>query len=312
MDATHPAASRRPPWQARSTPATEAIPPDVFARRWWEPRGLARRRLRRALQSRAESGFRLLFIAGCARSGTTLLRSLMPCFQGGLACPVERGLEAFLELAHGSAQPLEPPVLVVKRTHRFHRELHRLPACIDLVYCVRDPGDCLTSRHEQSAAVRPFHVTLDRWSAEYEGLLRLERRQPGRRIAFVRYEDLVTAPNRVQADLADRLGLAIGRSFSANGLGIAIHDASVGRARREPALLAAALAGLKTARLHGGSEPGLPSMTCGGPFCPSLSAASRSERFGGSHIPRMLDAFCRRFGYDTEWIGPPDRLRAPR
>jgi len=31
MDATHPAASRRrrrrPPWQARSTPATEAIPP---------------------------------------------------------------------------------------------------------------------------------------------------------------------------------------------------------------------------------------------------------------------------------------------
>jgi hypothetical protein len=229
----------------------------------------------------------MLFIAGCARSGTTLLRSLAPCFQGGVVSPVERGLEAFLELAEEGPHASESsatgrPVLVVKRTHRFYRELHRLPACVDLLYCVRDPADCLTSRHDQSAAERPFHVTLDRWSAEYEGLLRIERLQPGRRIAFVRYEDLVTAPDRIQADLADRLGLVIGRPFSANGLGITIHDSSVGRARREPALLNAAL------------------------------AASWGNRPGARRFPPGLAAFCRRFGYDAEWIGPPDGTRAPR
>lgn len=222
----------------------------------------------------------LVFIAGCARSGTTLLRSLMGCFQGATVCPTERGLEAFLEMA---SLEFVDATLVVKRTHSFHRQLHRLPASVDLVYCVRHPGDCLTSTHEASVSKRRFHVTRDRWIREYESLRRLERLQPGRPITFVRYEDLVADPDGVQADLAARLGLVINRPFSRNGIGVTIHRRSVDRWRDE---------GMRQAAIEALSWPNGHSTILG-----PLPSHGRIVWQG------LLSSFCRRFGYRLEQPG---------
>lgn len=201
-------------------------------RRPWEPRSWAIRREHRLLQElKQRHGKRLMFIAGCARSGTSLLRKLMPCFADTAVAAREQRVAHFLSLAEAAESQL-----VVKRTDRCHRELSRLPACVELVYCVRHPYDCLTSAHPQTWQTRPFHVTRRRWMDEYASLLELLARQPTRSVTFVRYEDLVTDPDRVQASLADSLGLHVTHAFSANPAGIQVHSASVGKWRRNPAL----------------------------------------------------------------------------
>lgn len=200
-------------------------------RRWYEPPPLHDLRRRWQLRTLCRRGRQLVFIAGCARSGTTLLKQLMAVFDGTAVFPRERTVWHFLEMA---ARP--EATLVVKRTSECHRSLPTLPADIDLVYCVRHPYDCLTSTHPQTAHLRPYHVTRDRWLAEYEALRRLRKAQPGRRITFVRYEDLVTRPDDVQATLAEGLGLRAERSFSRNPSGIEITPASVEKWRDRPKL----------------------------------------------------------------------------
>lgn len=170
-----------------------------------------------------------MFIAGCARSGTSLLKQLMAAFQDTAVFPRERTPWHFLEMADLTAS-----TLVVKRTSECHRELHRLPVDVDLVYCVRHPYDCLTSSHPQTVHLRPFHVTRDRWIAEYEALDRLRREQPRRPITVVRYEDLVMRPDDVQATIADAVGLRAAASFSGNPLGIEIRSTSLEKWRHRP------------------------------------------------------------------------------
>jgi hypothetical protein len=201
------------------------------ARRWYEPHPIHTVRRRRQLRDLRRGGKRLVFIAGCARSGTSLLKQLMSVFEDTAVFPRERPVWHFLDMA-GSAESN----LVVKRTSECHRLLHRLPAEVDLVYCVRHPYDCLTSSHPLTAHLRPYHVTRDRWFAEYDALHRLRREQPERRIAFVRYEDVVTRADDVQAALAGCLSLAAEHSFSRNPLGLEIRPASLDKWRTRPEL----------------------------------------------------------------------------
>lgn len=212
--------------------------PSVSVRRWYEPSPFHAIRRRWQLAGLRRRSRRLVFIAGCARSGTSLLKQLMAVFSDTAVFPRERPVWHFLDMADRSET-----TLVVKRTAECHRTLHRLPGDASLIYCVRHPYDCLTSSHPQTAHLRPFHVTRDRWLAEYEALDRLRRVQPGRRICFVRYEDLVTDPDRVQATIAAAWGLTADASFTGNPLGIEIRPASLEKWRTRPELQAY-LAGL--------------------------------------------------------------------
>lgn len=200
-------------------------------RRWYEPRPVYALRRRWHLAALAAEGRRLIFIAGCARSGTSLLKRLMECFDDTAVFPHERSCWHFLDMAQQGES-----TLVVKRTADCHRDLHRLPACIDLVYCVRHPYDCLTSSHPETKGERLFHVTRQRWLDEDEAWLRLSRCQPSRRTAVVRYEDLVRRPDDVQAALANALEVPIRLPFSQNAAGIEIHPGSLEKWRHQPAL----------------------------------------------------------------------------
>jgi hypothetical protein len=205
--------------------------PQACSRRWYEPRAVHAWRRRRRIAALRDGGRRLVFIAGCARSGTSLLKQLMAVFDDTTVYPRERTVWHFLEMADAAEA-----TLVVKRTADCHRSLPRLPEAVDLVYCVRHPYDCLTSTHPLSAHLRPYHVTRARWFAEYEAFRRLRRLQPRRRITCVRCEDLVTRPDAVQAAVAADLGLTAAHSFSGNPLGIEISPSSLEKWRTKPEL----------------------------------------------------------------------------
>ncbi|PBC10727.1 hypothetical protein CK230_07665 [Mesorhizobium sp. WSM3859] len=186
--------SRDAPAKAARTPAT------VLRRcaRWlfWRLRKAARR-LPSAMTFRKR-----IFIAGCARSGTTLSRRLMGCFDDIYVHTDEAPYQALLELDRPEAN------LVVKRTHESHKDIEHLPDSVGLIYCVRHPFDVLTSSHPETVKERRFHVTTERWVAEYDGLMRLRQAQPERAVFYLRYEELIAEPDIVQARIARSFGLS--------------------------------------------------------------------------------------------------------
>jgi len=169
-----------------------------------------------------------IFIAGCARSGTTLLLDLAESFKNTHAPKgKERRVEHFKKLDSTARN------VVLKRQIHSHKTLADLPADVDLIYCVRHPFDTLTSHHP-AFPHRRFYVSEERWRAEYAALKRLQAKQPDRKIYYVRYCDLVRSPDEVQKGLADSLELEIERPFSK--CGVAISTRSVDKFRHDSRL----------------------------------------------------------------------------
>ena len=148
-----------------------------------------------------------IFIAGCGRSGTKVLRIQMQGLADSLVLEGEHDFTALANVYRGI------PHAVVKRTASSHLTLHELPSDIRLLYCVRHPFDALTSPNPTTVHLRPYHITPTRWLEEYRGLGRLEARQPRRDICFVRYEDLVSDPPKMQERIAAFLPLPFAHPF---------------------------------------------------------------------------------------------------
>ena len=148
-----------------------------------------------------------VYIAGCARSGTTMLQCMMLCFDEAWVEPGEWPVARFLELERPER------LQVVKRDVYAWRVLPQLPAEISVVYLVRHPFDVLTSRHPRKA--EGFWVNLARWQREFEAFRRLEaeRAEQGG-LVVLRYEDLVEESDPIQARLAARWGLTGRLPFS--------------------------------------------------------------------------------------------------
>ncbi|WP_245469947.1 sulfotransferase [Mesorhizobium sp. M2C.T.Ca.TU.002.02.1.1] len=142
-----------------------------------------------------------IFIAGCARSGTTLTQRVMESFEDTFVWPPEARHTKFYLLDRQESN------LVIKRDSRAFAHLAKLPADIGLIYCVRHPLDVLTSVHPQTMKERRFHTTADRWVQEYDALLSLRKAQPARDILYLRYEDTIADPDAVQQRIANRFGL---------------------------------------------------------------------------------------------------------
>ena len=161
-----------------------------------------------------------IFIAGCARSGTTLTQRVMKSFEDTFVWPPEARHTQFCLLDRQENN------LVIKRDFRAFAHLAKLPADIGLIYCVRHPLDVLTSVHPQTAKERRFHTTADRWMLEYDALLRLRKAQPVRDIFYLRYEDTIADPDAMQQRIADRFGLRRRVPMSGDG-GRPIHSRSL-------------------------------------------------------------------------------------
>jgi hypothetical protein len=164
-----------------------------------------------------------IFIAGCARSGTTLLANLMVSFRDTYILRSERHYDHFGLLDRPEKN------IVLKRTRDTHVSLHEIPSDIALIYSIRDPLDTLTSHHPHFPD-RKFYVSTERWSAELAALRKLRARQPSRTITYVRYCDLVRDSDLVQQRIASDLGLEIIWRFSQ---GKRILDKSLGKYYRD-------------------------------------------------------------------------------
>jgi hypothetical protein len=175
-----------------------------------------------------------IFIAGCGRSGTTLIRDLMGCFHDTYV--LKEG--EYGESPYSRFSDISPPAshFVIKRTGECWKTLPALPEDIKLIYCVRHPFDVLTSIHPLTKHIRRFHITYERWEAEYNAFITLRRSQPYRNIFILKYEEITHNPNFVQAKIADHFDLAMNYQFTDNPLGTRIFTDSVEKWIKEPDL----------------------------------------------------------------------------
>jgi hypothetical protein len=171
------------------------------------------------------SRMRWFFIAGCARSGTTLLLELMSSFKDTHAVTGEETHFSDFSKVEATAANL-----VLKRQRDTHLTLPDLSPEINLIYAVRHPFDTLTSHHPDFPH-RKYYVSERRWKDEYAALKRLRAKQPTRVIHYVRYCDLVTSPDAVQRNLANSLHLEINCPFSESG--VLFSTSSIGKYQQD-------------------------------------------------------------------------------
>ena len=179
-----------------------------------------------------------IFIAGCARSGTSLIRGLMECFKsvhthGGYASDEEEHATAFEEIAGWRRFARWRWHLVIKRKNTSHLTLPDLRPDVELLYCVRHPLDVLTSTHPRTKHTRSFHVTPERWRSEYDAWRRFREKQPQRSVFVLRYETLIRDPDGVQPQIAQHFGLVPRVSFTNNPSGVQVRSESLMRWQRD-------------------------------------------------------------------------------
>ena len=138
--------------------------------------------------------FRHLHIVACSpRSGTTLLHEAMvTCFR------VDRHYEH--EIRFNLVDVMPDGILLTKRP----KDIMYMAAVIDdpgidVIYLLRDPRDVIVSRHGKSRDIYYSNIRLWREMHGYaKGLCGHER------FLEVRYEDFVTEPDGVQAQIAGK------------------------------------------------------------------------------------------------------------
>lgn len=148
---------------------------------------------------------KVIYITGCARSGTTLT---IRCV-GGTAAEAhvfwrEAWISAIREVGDAST-------IVLKRSGVDHRFFDLVPAGAHVLHVVRHPADTCTSRMPGREG---FYVSPERWLAEHEAAKQLLAAHPAERLTVVRYEDLLSKPDAVQATLADKWGMQFDLPFS--------------------------------------------------------------------------------------------------
>lgn len=185
----------------RANANVEAIvrdtPKELRGERWYDVAVARSSGFRETLERSREK--RRIYIVGCGRSGTWFTLGMMSTFEGVYITPDERHFGHFAAIAERTE-----PVHVVKRMFDAHLDFDTAPDCIDILYVLRDPRDVMTSRHVDTER----YISLQRWSDEMTALKRLL--SSGRQsLKIVRFEDLATTPDKVQAELAGEFGLEV-------------------------------------------------------------------------------------------------------
>lgn len=184
----------------------------------------------------ADASMKRIYIAGCARSGTTMLCHMMNGFSGAYVHENEAPYAILDEPCPGDG------LVIAKRTSSAYKSLTSMPADIELIYMVRHPYDVLTS----TLLSENFHVNPRRWLKEAQALERVLACREN--VLIIRYEDLVRDPDAHQMAIANCFGLTPARPFSSFHLhgevserralalrGLRAPDtASVGRWRSDP------------------------------------------------------------------------------
>jgi Sulfotransferase family len=203
-----------------------------------------------------------VFIGGCARSGTSLLLSLLSCHPRLYCYPVEskafcardyggspaeesrarRRLEYALSNMEGEPNVLAWCEKTPKNVMHFSELLVRFGREARLIHIVRDGRDVVTSIHPRNPDA--CWVSPDRWISDVEaGLKHVNHDQ----VLTLRYEDLIRDSDRVLCRLCSFIGVGYGpwfRSYPRMARvvasdawphpALALHDRSIGRWKESP------------------------------------------------------------------------------
>jgi Sulfotransferase family len=198
-----------------------------------------------------------VIIGGCARSGTSLLLSLLSCHPRLYCYPVES--QAFCARNYGASpaeesrarSQLENAVSKMERRANIQAWCEKTPKNVmhfsdllgrfgreaRLIHIVRDGRDVVTSIHPKNP--RSCWVNPERWTSDVEaGLKHASHDQ----VLTIRYEDLIRDSSRVLRRLCGFIGLGYGpwfRSYPRTARvltsdawphpALALHDRSIGR-----------------------------------------------------------------------------------
>src|SRR3954451_21592712 len=128
------------------------------------------------------------------RTGTTLMaETMVACFDIDAFDDHEAGVFKLRRNASVYLSKWPGAMLSVRRRLRFDRHFH-------VICMVRDPRDVVTSRHRKD--VTRYWAPLRMWKRNYRHAKSIFAHP---RVIAVRYEDLVTDPDKVQAEIARRL-----------------------------------------------------------------------------------------------------------
>jgi len=152
-------------------------------------------------------------IQGGKRTGTTLMKNLMVCFEDTWVCPLETGpfgLQALPD--YEIPTNIRQTNIVTKQPAvTFTKELLQRGAKI--ISMIRDPRDVMTSVWREvplKGRKQPFAVArpdcLEYFDGELENI-------PGK-LFILRYEDLVSHPNKSQKEIAEFFDLEIDTPFN--------------------------------------------------------------------------------------------------
>ena len=157
-----------------------------------------------------------LIITGCARSGTTLLQTLMAFFKDIKIYNYSETRPEKL-LARLSEKPCEnspKKYLLIKKPqpHPADPRHFTLTSLLQkgflIINIIRDGRDVLVSRHPEDPA--RYWVTPERWLAAINDTL---KEKHNKRILVVKYELLVENPGAVLDQIADFLGVPCKKDF---------------------------------------------------------------------------------------------------
>lgn len=143
-----------------------------------------------------------IHITGAARTGTTLMKNLMHCFMGTFVVPGESGPDT----------SRAPRGIIVTKYPEKGTELYEQYPNLGVILMVRDPRDMYVSRHQGTRWwVNRERLSPGYFSRQSEKLISLAE-DP--RTCVVRYEQLVSDPDRIQQEIADFFGLTCLHPFS--------------------------------------------------------------------------------------------------
>jgi hypothetical protein len=144
-----------------------------------------------------------ILICGCARSGNTLMFSL-----------IDTGFENIVKVKGGPwgeqvpKEVVEGKVIVGKFPRKASR-LHKLMADdLGIIYMMRDPRDVLVSKHFERP--RTYWTSFERWIRTATVALEYKDHP---NVLLLKYEDLITKPNKAQKAMAEKFNLEAARKF---------------------------------------------------------------------------------------------------
>lgn len=153
-----------------------------------------------------------IHITGMARTGTTLMKNLMACFEGVVLGTAECKPDEFLPAGAS---------IVVTKLPGGGPEIYESYPGVRIIHMIRDPRDTFCSKMRGSIDTPPERAHLHHIDEERRlpggpstGVVGTWRMAQDPRTFVVRYEELVTTPNRVQTRISEHFGLVPRLPFS--------------------------------------------------------------------------------------------------